>query len=127
MSDVPPGASPARPSGTVTFLFTDIEGSTRLWEQHPTRMGAMVARHDALLRQVIEAAAGQVFKTVGDAVCAVFARADTAIQAAYASQQALAAEPWPPPLPPLRVRMALHTGETEERDGDYFGPHTHQG
>src|SRR5579884_3807001 len=109
------------PSGTITFLFTDIEGSTRLWEQYPEAMRAALARHDALLRQAIEAHNGHVFKTVGDAFCAAFATAPDALHAALTAQCALHAEAWPPETH-LRVRMALHTGATEERDGDYFGP-----
>jgi len=69
------------PSGTVTFLFTDIEGSTRLWEQHPEAMGEALARHDALLRGAIEAHGGHVFKTVGDQFCAAFATASDAVTA----------------------------------------------
>src|SRR2546425_480049 len=120
------------PTGTVTFLFTDIEGSTRLWEQHPEAMRHALARHDALLRHAIATHAGQVFKTIGDQFCAAFATAPAALAAALAAQQALGAEPWPLPPPPrggvgggvgpLRVRMALHTGAAEQRDGDYFGP-----
>src|SRR5262245_38794883 len=95
------------PAGTVTFLFTDIEGSTRLWEQHPQAMRPALARHDAILRGVVEAHAGVVFKIVGDAVCAAFASAPEAISAALAAQSALHAEPWGA-TGPLRVRMALH-------------------
>jgi LuxR family transcriptional regulator, maltose regulon positive regulatory protein len=107
-------------TGTLTFCFTDIEASTQLWEQHPQAMPAALARHDALLRQVIESHSGQIFKTVGDGVHAVFVRASHALQAAQAAQAALHAEPWGA-TGPLRVRMALHTGVAEERDGDYFG------
>ncbi len=109
------------PSGTLTFLFTDIEGITRLWEQHPTAMSAALARHDALLRQAISASGGMIFKTGGDAICAVFARAPEALAAALAAQRALLAEAWGA-TGPLHVRIALHTGVAEERDGDYFGP-----
>ena len=108
------------PTGTVTFLFTDIEGSTHLWEAHPDAMPTARARHDDLLRGCIEDCQGHVFKTVGDAFCAAFPTADTAMEAALAAQLALNAEPWELPTP-LRVRMALHTGTTEERGGDYFG------
>jgi predicted ATPase/class 3 adenylate cyclase len=141
------------PTGTVTFLFTDIEGSTRLWEQHPAAMREALARHDALLRGAIEAHGGHVFKTVGDAFYAAFGTASGAVAAALEAQRALqgeepgsreagepgskgareqgdrgageqggASEPVPSPLPALRVRMALHTGAGEERNGDYFGP-----
>ena len=111
---------PAPPTGTVTFLFTDIQGSTRLWELHPDAMRPALARHDDLLRESIEGHEGHVFKTVGDAFCAAFPTADTALQAALAAQRALAAEAWKTETP-LLVRMALHTGSAEERGGDYFG------
>src|SRR5437764_1579030 len=77
------------PSGTVTFLFTDIEGSTRLWEEHPEAMKAALARHDALLRAAIEGNGGCVFKTVGDAFCAVFPFPMDALRAAVSPQRAL--------------------------------------
>ncbi len=110
-----------RPSRAVTFLFTDIEGSTRRWEHEPAAMAAALARHDVLLRAAIDAHHGAVFKTVGDAVCAVFPDAVESLGAALDGQRALATEPWPG-SGPLRVRMALHTGVPEERDADYFGP-----
>jgi class 3 adenylate cyclase len=109
------------PEGTVTFLFTDIEASTRLWEQHPQAMGAALARHDAILRQAIEANGGRVFKTVGDEFCAAFSTAAPALEAAAMGQRALQAEVWRE-VGPLQVRMAVHTGAAEARDGDYFGP-----
>ncbi|OHD74296.1 MAG: hypothetical protein A2177_09905 [Spirochaetes bacterium RBG_13_68_11] len=109
------------PSGTVTFLFTDIQGSTKLWQANPREMKSAIARHDALIKGIVEANHGVVFKTVGDAVCAAFGTAMDGLSAAVASQLALKAERWPLPSPIL-VRMALHTGEAEERDADYFGP-----
>ena len=109
------------PSGTVTFLFSDIEGSTALWEQSADSMRPALARHDSLLRQAIEAGGGYVFKTLGDAFCAAFATAPEALAAALSAQIALAGEGWELPTP-LLVRMALHTGSAEERDADYFGP-----
>ncbi|HMA36178.1 MAG TPA: tetratricopeptide repeat protein [Chloroflexia bacterium] len=112
---------PDQPSGTVTFLFTDIEGSTRLWEEYPAAMRGALARHDRLVRQAIEAHGGYVFKTIGDAFCAAFAQAHPAVLAAVAAQQALAGEPWGE-TGPLRARMALHSGVAELREGDYFGP-----
>jgi LuxR family maltose regulon positive regulatory protein len=108
------------PEGTLTFCFTDIEGSTQLWERHPQAMPAALARHDAIVREVIQAHSGVVFKTVGDGVHAVFARAAEALAAALAAQRALHAEAWGE-TGPLRVRMALHSGVAELRDGDYFG------
>jgi class 3 adenylate cyclase len=116
------GAIPLLPTGTITFLFTDIEGSTRLWEQYPAAMEAALARHDALAEAVIEQHEGRLVKHrgEGDSLFAVFARAVDAVAAAVALQQALAAEPWPAEAAP-RVRMSLHTGDAAFREGDYFG------
>jgi len=108
------------PTGTVTLLFTDIEGSTQLWEAHAAAMRAALARHDALLRHCIEDHDGHVFKTGGDAFCAAFHTAPDALAAALDAQRALHREPWPEAAK-LRVRMALHSGGVELRDGDYFG------
>ncbi len=113
---------PILPSGTVTFLFTDIEGSTKLWELYPEPMRLALAHHDILLRQTIQQHNGYVFKTIGDAFCAAFSTATDGLNAALAAQQALHTEPWPQEIETLRVRMALHTGVAEEREGDYFGP-----
>jgi DNA-binding SARP family transcriptional activator/predicted ATPase len=115
-----PTAQADLPIGTVTFLFTDIEGSTRLWEQHANVMPAALARHDAILRAAVETHGGLVFRTVGDAICAAFTHAPDALSAALAGQRALQSEPWEA-TGPLRVRMALHTGVVEARDGDYVG------
>ena len=112
-------ASP--PTGTVTFLFTDIEGSTRMWERSPQAMQAALARHDELLKRAIEERGGYVFKTFGDAFCCAFWTATDALDAALEVQRTLFDEEWQE-TGPLRVRMALHTGAAEERDGDYFGP-----
>ncbi len=109
------------PSGTVTLLFTDIEGSTRLWEAEPEAMTLGLRRHDEILRSTIEQAGGYVFKTVGDAFCAAFSTAEAGLAAALAAQRALTGQDWPTKQPIL-VRMALHTGACEERDNDYFGP-----
>jgi predicted ATPase/class 3 adenylate cyclase len=110
----------APPTGTVTFLFTDIEGSTRLWDEHPGAMQPALARHDALLRSAVEAHGGYVFSWAGDGLGAAFQRAADAVAAAVDAQLALAAEPWPEGAG-VRVRIGLHTGEAEERDGNYFG------
>jgi class 3 adenylate cyclase len=113
---------PILPQGTVTFLFTDIEGSTRLWERLPEEMKPALARHDDLLRSCIEQNRGAVVKTTGDGYHAAFARAQDGVAAALAAQRALAKEPWDPNIGQLLVRMALHTGTAEERKGDYYGP-----
>src|SRR5215212_4667246 len=112
----------APPSGTVTFLFTDIEGSTKLWEGSPQAMQAALARHDEILRRAIEMHGGYVFKTVGDAFCAAFPRAPGALDATLEAQRALSGEEWGEEIGILKVRMALHTGAAEESGGDYFGP-----
>ena len=113
------------PSGTLTFLFTDIEGSTRLWEAHSEAMREAVARHDTLMCQCIAARNGHVFKTGGDAFYAAFATAPDALAAALSAQQTMRSERWPEALP-IRVRMAVHTGAAEFREGDYFGPPLNQ-
>ena len=110
-----------QPTGTVTFLFTDIEGSSRLWENHADAMGVALARHDAILREAFEARGGHVFKTVGDAFCVAFPVALGALEAAVEAQRRLMGEPWED-IGRMKVRMALHTGGAESRDGDYFGP-----
>ena len=109
------------PSGTVTLLFTDVEGSTRLWDAERDAMAAALRRHDEILRDAIEQAGGYVFKTAGDSFCAAFSAARAGLDAALAAQQNLAAQAWPTSRP-IVVRMALHAGVCEERDGDYFGP-----
>ncbi len=116
-------AEPPDAGGNVfTFLFTDVEGSTRLWETQMEAMSAALARHDVLVREAIIAHAGRVFKEIGDAFCAMFARPDDAVRAALAVQQALRADSDVPLNSlALRVRVALHTGPAEARNGDYFG------
>jgi len=101
----------AAPSGVVTFLFTDVEGSTRRWEADADAMRAALTAHDEVLRNAIEAHGGFLFKHTGDGVCAAFASPKCAVDAAVAAQRALE----------LPVRMGLATGEAELRDGDYFG------
>ncbi|MFN2462011.1 MAG: adenylate/guanylate cyclase domain-containing protein, partial [Candidatus Velthaea sp.] len=109
------------PTGTVTFVFSDIEGSTHRWERDRAGMQTAVRRHDALMRTAIEAHGGYVFKTIGDAFCAVFWRPEEAMGAALDAQRTLGAEDFSA-VGGVRVRMALHTGTSDERDGDYFGP-----
>jgi predicted ATPase/class 3 adenylate cyclase len=120
---MPAGAAhePRLPSGTLAFLFTDIAGSTTLWEQHAEAMERALARHDAIMRQTIDAYGGHVFKAVGDAFYAVFTTAVDALDAALAAQRAIVAESWGA-VDPIRVRAALHVGAAQQRDGDYFGP-----
>ncbi len=112
----------ARPdvAGAVTFLFTDVEGSTRLWEASPDTMRTALRRHDELLRVAITGGGGQVVKTTGDGLMAVFGSAGAGVGAAIAAQLAIGAEAWEEPCR-IRVRMGLHTGEAEVRGGDYFG------
>jgi tetratricopeptide (TPR) repeat protein len=105
----------------VTFLFTDIESSTQLWDAHPDLMESALARHDSILRKAIELRHGYVFSTAGDGLAAAFSRAADAIAAAVEAQRSLLSEQWPESVV-LRVRMALHTGEAHERGGDYLGP-----
>ena len=107
---------PGLPSGTVTFLFTDIEGSTARWEHRPEAMAVALARHDALLRAAIEGHGGHVVKTTGDGFHAAFARAPDALAAALDAQRRLSTEPWGA-IGPIRVRMVLPTGVAEELDG----------
>ena len=112
---------PEAPIGTVTSLFTDTQGSTAMWERNARRMQLALARHDEILKGVVEDHGGYVFKRVGDACYAAFSSAPGALAAALEAQRAIHSEPWDDRLR-VRVRMALHTGEAEERDGDYFGP-----
>jgi class 3 adenylate cyclase len=104
-------AAAAAPSGVVTFLFTDVEGSTRRWEADAEGIRAALAAHDKVLRTAIEAQGGFMFKHTGDGVCAAFASPRSAVDAAVAAQRALE----------LPVRMGIATGEAELREGDYFG------
>ncbi len=115
------GARPA--AQTLTFLFTDIEGSTGLWEQFPDAMPASLAQHDRILRNAVEHAGGRVIKTTGDGIMAVFGGAGDGLVASLHAQLGLQRESWSV-TGPLRVRMGLHVGEAEvEGDGeDYHGP-----
>lgn len=102
------------------FLFTDIEGSTRLWEEHPEEMRSALAEHDAILRSAVEDNSGSVVKTTGDGMLAVFPTAAAALAGSLDAQVALDARTWG--AVPIRVRMGVHLGDSEERAGDYFGP-----
>lgn len=104
-----------------TFLFTDIEASTRLWEENPEAMPAALARHDSLLHAAVQGSNGRVLKTTGDGMIAVFDSAHDAVTASIRAQLEVASQDWQTPEP-LRVRMGMHTGDSEERDDDYFGP-----
>jgi predicted ATPase/class 3 adenylate cyclase len=109
------------PRGTVAFLFTDVEGSTRLWEAHREAMARAVVRHFVILDEAISSHRGVRFKSVGDAVQAAFPAVPNAVEAAIAAQLALGREDWGEPGP-LRVRMAVHAGEATPQDGDYLAP-----
>ena len=110
------------PSGLITYLFTDVQGSTPLWQQHPQEMQSVMARHDSLLMTAVEANGGTVVRPrgEGDSIFAVFLCATDAVAAACAAQQLLLRETWPPDIA-INVRMAIHTGESELRDHDYYG------
>jgi predicted ATPase/class 3 adenylate cyclase len=105
----------------LTFLFTDLENSTPLWEKCPDDMQQASARHDLLLREAIETHGGWVVKTTGDGFHAAFESPLDGVAATLAGQQAISAETWPAATGPLKVRMGLHTGESQEREGDYYG------
>jgi predicted ATPase/class 3 adenylate cyclase len=106
---------------TLAFLFTDIEGSTGLWERFPEAMRGSLERHDAILRGAVETAGGEVVKTTGDGVMAIFGSARDGVAACLRAQLALQNEPWND-AGPLRVRMGLHAGEAAADGGDYHGP-----
>ena len=108
------------PTGTVTFLFSDVEGSTRLWESHAEGMSSALARYDDIMRKVVDGAGGYVFSTAGDSYSAAFTTPARAVEAAIQAQSQLVDLDREPVS--FRVRMAVHTGTAEERDGDYFGP-----
>ena len=114
----------ARPIGTVTFLFTDIEGSTRAWEAHPHETRTVLECHDKIVANTIEAHHGAILleRGEGDSVFAVFERASDAVAAACELQRTLGKQRWPAEVP-LRVRVAIHTGEA---GADYRGPHVNR-
>ena len=105
------------PTGTVTFLYTDIEGSAELAQQYPAALPALLARHHAILREAIQARQGVVYRMLGDAFCAAFSTPEDAFAAALTAQRALQHEAWSPAR--IKVRMGLHTGTAlPELDGD---------
>ncbi len=120
-----PGEQPKVPSGTVTFLFSDVVGSTRLWAADPDTMSVSLRIHDQMFNETIAKYEGHVFSTAGDSFAAAFARASAAVDCAQAIQQGLAGVDWGP-WPQLTVRIGLHQGEAEERDANYFGPVVNQ-
>src|SRR5689334_7843829 len=107
------------PTGTVTFLFTDIEGSTKLAQAHPVEWEAAHQRHHAILRETTELHQGYVFRVIGDAFCVAFATANDGLKASLAAQRAIQAESWGETV--VRVRMGIHTGTAETQEGDYHG------
>lgn len=109
------------PAGTVTFLFTDIGGSARLWEGAPDAMRIALGLHDEIIQRAIAEHSGVVFKTIGDQFCVVFDRPEEAVLAAAACQERLTEQEWPPGIERIAVRMAIHTGTVVESQGDYFG------
>jgi predicted ATPase/class 3 adenylate cyclase len=127
-----PGSTPGRTTDRTepdqdeaaharTFVFTDVEGSTRLWERAPDAMRTALERHDAILHAAIGDAGGDVVKTTGDGLMAVFGTPASALAAAVGAQRAFHHEAWPDACE-IRVRMGVHTGEAAARAGDYFGP-----
>ena len=123
-----PAEADGLPTGVVTFLLTDVVASTEAWEAEPAAMARALARHDAVARDIVTAAGGVLLKAKGegDATLSVFRRASAGVAAAVALQRALREEPWPT-RQDLQVRMALHSGEAYEREGDYFGPTVNRG
>ena len=106
---------------TPTFVFTDLESSTRLWESFPDAMRMAVERHDAILRHAVEDSDGRVVKVMGDGLMAVFSSASDGVRACLEAQRTLQTEPWGA-TGPLRVRMGLHAGEAQPRADDFYGP-----
>src|SRR5688572_14745979 len=113
------------PSGTITFLFTDIEGSTQLLQQLGAQYAALLSQQQQILREACEAHGGSVIDTPGDAFFVAFPRAGQAIQAVVRSQRALAAQAWPEGVS-VRVRMGLHTGEAQISSANYVGLDVHR-
>src|SRR5262245_14916132 len=115
---------PDLPSGTVTFLFTDVEGSTKLAQEHSNELRALLTRHQEILRQVVATYKGHIFQVVGDSFAAAFDSAMNALKAAAEAQRLLHHEKWSPA--PIKVRMGIHTGSAQLADdpsieGPYAG------
>ena len=121
MTPPPTALSAANPTGIITFLFTDIEGSTRLWETFPAEMPHAFARHEAIVRETVAVYGGHAYKMIGDAFQVAFQEASNAVACAADIQRALYREKWGD-IGILKVRMGLHSGTVEERDEDYVGP-----
>jgi class 3 adenylate cyclase len=119
-------AAAMRSPSTVTFLLTDVEGSTRTWERTGSAFQAALEAHHRLLRTEFTRHGGQEAKEAGDSFLVSFAGAGQALACAVACQQALAGHPWPEGAEPLLVRMAIHTGDIEIRDGEYYGLALHR-
>ncbi len=117
-----PSITPDLPTGTVTFLFTDIDGKTPLWDREPQTMRPALAQHDAVLRMAFAAHGGQVYKFIGDVVQAAFALLANGVAAAPAAQRELAAVAWPTCVP-RRVSVGLRTGPAEPAGDDYVTTH----
>ena len=117
------GWNASLPTGAMTFMLTDVVGSASLWDESPAAMSKALVRHDAIVTRAVEEAGGRLIKSMGegDSTVSVFPRAGAGLRAALAAHAALAAEDWPT-AGPVRVRIALHTGEADLRDGQYFGP-----
>ena len=109
------------PAESLTFVFADLESSTRLWEQFPEAMKGAMERHDEILRAAVDGAGGRVVKSTGDGMMAVFPSPSGAFAASLEAQRALQREPWHE-TGPLRVRMGIHVGVAQQRAADFFGP-----
>src|SRR6187399_775679 len=113
MTDAPPEP--------LTFFFSDLESSTRLWERFPDAMKGAMERHDEILRAAVDGAGGRVVKVMGDGLMAVFGAPSDAVAGALDAQRALQREAWGD-TGPLRVRMGIHVGEAQQRASDFYGP-----
>ena len=111
----------AAPMSTLAYWFSDLESSTRLWEEYPEAMHDALARHDAIIRGAVEASNGTVVKMTGDGLMAVFDLPADAVSAGVRAQSELEGEPWEE-TEPLRVRIGIHVGEAQPRAGDFYGP-----